>query len=229
MGIVVPLECLSGDVEGAAKAQPPYPSSQSKLVHLKPFTDLLVRSWALALAQASSRPSPQYLAVAVLALAAYGAVIPVSAQIVAGDVGRADLVRQSERGMLATAPRLAVGLAGLPAFRGVNAVQADALATDLDGVGIDDAGAAGDVRRGRAETDPAQGRRDRGAHHHCRLPLHHRGVCPTRPRTPTARGADLLGWRIGQRHGAEFAPYGRGRGPAERPSCRPVLRCGKSW
>ena len=50
---------------------------------------------------------------------------------------------KGDRGIPPAAPFNPVTLTGLPLFRRVYAVKTDALASDLDGVAVDDAGYAG--------------------------------------------------------------------------------------
>jgi hypothetical protein len=66
--------------------------------------------------------------------------------LVARDTTPANELLQRERGLLAAAPVLSSGVeAALPALRRVDAVQANALAVDLDRVAVENRGDAGGI------------------------------------------------------------------------------------
>ena len=72
--------------------------------------------------------------------------VAVDIALVTGDGAPADQILQREGSSLAAAPCAAPGIeAGPAALRRVDSVQPDALAMNLDGVGVNDGGDPGDV------------------------------------------------------------------------------------
>ncbi len=81
-----------------------------------------------------------------------GAAVAVSVPFLAANRSLTDRVSERQRRLLATTIRFLIRLAELGTFRGVNAVQTNSLAADLDGVAVDDRRRADDTlprRRGQ--------------------------------------------------------------------------------
>ncbi len=85
-------------------------------------------------------PGVQILAIGIAD--SHGAPIAVPAAFLACDGAAVDLPGQGVRSTFSASPRLTIAVTGLSSLWGVDAVEPDALAVDLQRVAVDDAGVA---------------------------------------------------------------------------------------